>query len=39
VFCCERRFFRPFFRPPYYYGDRFAPYAYNWNSGYGYGGW
>jgi hypothetical protein len=42
VFCCERRFFRPFARPPYYYGDNFAPYAYNWNAGYGYegyGGW
>jgi hypothetical protein len=39
VFCCERRFFRPFVRPPYYYGDNFAPYAYNWNAGYGYDGW
>jgi hypothetical protein len=39
VFCCERRFFRPFVRPPYYYGDNFAPYAYNWNGGYGYGGY
>jgi hypothetical protein len=42
VDCCDdRRFFpRPFGRPPYYYGDRFAPYAYNWNAGYtdaGYG--
>jgi hypothetical protein len=38
VFCCDdRRFFpRPYGRPPYYYGDRFAPYAYNWNAGYGY---
>src|SRR6266853_1302869 len=40
-FCCERRFFpRRVGRPPYYYGDRFAPYAYNWNGGYtnaGYG--
>jgi hypothetical protein len=40
-FCCEdRRFFPRFGRPPYYYGDRFAPYAYNWNAGYtdpGYG--
>jgi hypothetical protein len=41
-FCCEEsRFFpRRFGRPPYYYGDRFAPYAYNWNGGYtnaGYG--
>jgi hypothetical protein len=41
-FCCEEsRFFpRRFGRPPYYYGDRFAPYAYNWNAGYpdaGYG--
>jgi hypothetical protein len=37
VFCCDdRRFFpRPWGRPPYYYGDRFAPYAYNWNAGYG----
>jgi hypothetical protein len=37
AFCCDdRRFFsRPFGRPPYYYGDRFAPYAYNWNAGYG----
>jgi hypothetical protein len=36
VFCCDdRRFFpRPWGRPPYYYGDRFAPYAYNWNTGY-----
>jgi len=35
-FCCEEsRFFpRRFGRPPYYYGDRFAPYAYNWNGGY-----
>jgi hypothetical protein len=35
-FCCDdRRFFpRPFGRPPYYYGDRFAPYGYNWNAGY-----
>ena len=43
VFCCERAFApRPFVRPPYFYGDRFAPYAYNWNAGYydGYGeGW
>jgi hypothetical protein len=47
VFCCERRFFpRQFVRPPYYYGDSFAPYAYNWNAGYdnagygdGYDGW
>ncbi|SRR5579871_1376009 len=41
AFCCEPRFSRPF-RPPYYYGDRFAPYAYNWNAGYdydGYDGW
>jgi len=42
VFCCDdRRFFpRPFGRPPYFYGDRFAPYRYNWNGGYtnaGYG--
>jgi hypothetical protein len=38
VFCCDdRRFFpRPFWRPPYFYGDRFAPYAYNWNAGYNY---
>jgi hypothetical protein len=41
-FCCEESRFlpRPFGRPPYYYGDRFAPYAYNWNAGYadaGYG--
>jgi hypothetical protein len=40
VFCCERPFFgRPFFRPPYFYGDHFAPYAYNWNADYGYGGY
>ena len=40
VFCCERRFFpRPFVRPPYYYGDNFAPYAYNWNAGYGNAGY
>jgi hypothetical protein len=42
VFCCDdRRFFaRPFGRPPYFYGDSFAPYHYNWNGGYtdaGYG--
>ena len=44
VFCCEDRpfFHRPYGygRPLYYYGDRFAPYAYNWNAGYndaGYG--
>ena len=42
VFCCDdRRFFpRPFGRPPYFYGDSFAPYRYNWNGGYtnaGYG--
>jgi hypothetical protein len=41
VSCCERRFFpRPFDRPPYFYGDNFAPYGYNWNAGYtdaGYG--
>jgi hypothetical protein len=41
-FCCEeRRFFpRAVGRPPYYYGDSFAPYGYNWNAGYtdaGYG--
>lgn len=31
----ERRFFpRPFWRPPFFYGDRFAPYVYNWNAGY-----
>jgi hypothetical protein len=36
VFCCDdRRFFpRPFGRPPYFYGDSFAPYRYNWNGGY-----
>lgn len=40
VFCCERPFIdRPFYRPPYFYGDSFAPYAYNWNAGYGYGGY
>ena len=44
VFCCEDRpfFSRPYGygRPLYYYGDRFAPYGYNWNAGYadaGYG--
>jgi hypothetical protein len=51
VFCCDFRrpvFWgedRPFFpraygRPLYYYGDRFAPWGYNWNAGYtddGYG--
>src|SRR4029077_20564426 len=41
VFFEEHRFFpRPFWRPPYFYGDRFAPYVYNWNAGYtddGYG--
>jgi hypothetical protein len=41
VFCCDdRRFFpRPFGRPLYYYGDRFAPYGYNWNGGYTDGGY
>ena len=36
VDCCEeRRFFpRAVGRPPYYYGDSFAPYGYNWNAGY-----
>jgi len=48
VFCCDDRRFFPrtygygygYGRPPYYYGDRFAPYGYNWNGGYndaGYG--
>ncbi len=42
AFCCEDRPFfpRPYGRPLYYYGDRFAPYGYNWNVGYtdpGYG--
>jgi hypothetical protein len=41
VFFEEHRFFpRPFWRPPYFYGDRFAPYVYNPNAGYtddGYG--
>jgi hypothetical protein len=41
VFCCDdQRFFpRPFGRPLYYYGDRFAPYGYNWNVGYSDGGY
>ena len=35
VFFEEHRFFpRPFWRPPYFYGDRFAPGVYNWNAGY-----
>jgi hypothetical protein len=38
VFCCEDRPFFPrsygYGRPLYYYGDRFAPYGYNWNAGY-----
>jgi len=37
VFFDERRFFpRPFWRPPYFYGDRFAPGVYNWNADYYY---
>jgi hypothetical protein len=30
VVCCDR-FPRTFARPPYFYGDHFAPYVYNWN--------
>jgi hypothetical protein len=41
VFFEDHRFFPgPFRRPPYFYGDRFAPYVYNPNAGYtdnGYG--
>lgn len=41
VWCCENRAFPYYYRrPPYYYGDSFAPYGYNWNAGYteaGYG--
>ncbi len=37
VWCCNRPY--PYYygyygRPLYYYGDRFAPYGYNWNVGY-----
>jgi hypothetical protein len=40
VFFEEHRFFpRPFWRPPYFYGDRFAPGVYNWNVGYTDGGY
>jgi hypothetical protein len=45
VFCCRpfyRSFYRPWPRPPYYYGDGFAPYGYHYNAGYttaGYGGY
>jgi hypothetical protein len=31
----DRPFFPgPYGRPLYYYGDRFAPWGYNWNAGY-----
>jgi hypothetical protein len=40
VFFEEHRYFpRPFWRPPYFYGDRFAPYVYNWNAGYAHDGY
>ena len=40
VFFEEHRFFhRPFWRPPYFYGDWFAPYVYNWYAGYPYDGY
>jgi hypothetical protein len=45
IACCWDRPFPPgpFFRPPYFYGDRFAPYAYNpyaYDTRFaGYGGW
>jgi hypothetical protein len=30
--CCNRPLFpRPYRWPPYFYGDYFAPYVYNWN--------
>jgi hypothetical protein len=41
VVCC-RPFYRPWPRPPYYYGDSFAPYGYHYDAGYtdgGYGGY
>jgi len=38
AFCCDDRPFFPrpygYGRPLYYYGDRFAPWGYNWNAGY-----
>jgi len=51
VWCCNRPYAYPYAysnpypyygRPPYYYGDSFAPYAYNWNrydAGYNYNGY
>jgi hypothetical protein len=38
VWCCNRPYSN-YGRPLYYYGDRFAPYGYNWNSGYGNSGY
>ena len=39
VWCCNNRWHPYWGRPLYYYGDRFAPFGYNWNAGYdaGYG--
>jgi hypothetical protein len=40
VWCCNNGPYPYYGRPLYYYGDRFAPYGYNWNAGYteaGYG--
>lgn len=29
VFCCYRRWYaHPYYRPPYWYGDNFVPFAY-----------
>jgi hypothetical protein len=39
VLCCDRGYFPRPFRPPYFYGDYFAPYAYNWNRYDGYDGY
>jgi hypothetical protein len=33
VVCC-RPFFRRWARPPYFYGDSFAPYGYHYDAGY-----
>jgi hypothetical protein len=33
VACC-RPFYRPWPRPPYFYGDSFAPYGYHYDAGY-----
>jgi hypothetical protein len=34
AWCCRSYFPHPYYRPPYFYGDNFAPYAYGYGSYY-----